>query len=63
MITKYLIAITIIFVALFGWIIVQSVARLFAARHPEFGPMREEGGGCGLSCNCTQGTCREKSKN
>lgn len=60
MVTKYLIAVAIIFVALFGWIIVQSVARLFAARHPEFGPMREEGGGCGLACSCKEGSCREK---
>ena len=40
----YLIAITIIPFLLLGWLVVQSIARRFAMRHPEFGPPREEGG-------------------
>lgn len=51
---QYLIAIFIIFALLAGWIGVQHLARIFAARHPEFGPAREEGGGCGgLFCLCS----------
>ena len=52
MMSTYLIAILIIFGVFAGWIGVQHLARRFAARHPEFGPAREEGGGCGISCGC-----------
>jgi hypothetical protein len=47
MIWQYLIAIGVILVATTGWLLVQALARRFATRHPEFGPAREEGGGCG----------------
>ena len=48
-----LIAVLIIFGLLVGWIGVQHLARTFAARHPEFGPAREDGEGCGgLFCLC-----------
>ncbi|MCB1800264.1 MAG: chemotaxis protein [Gammaproteobacteria bacterium] len=40
---------------LLGWIEVQQLARRFAERHPEFGPAREEGGGCGSNCSCSGG--------
>lgn len=53
MIKTYLISMFIILCLLAGWVAVQHLARLFAARHPEFGPAREEGGGCGaLLCLC-----------
>ena len=53
MLFKYIITILIILGLMVGWIAVQHLARLFAARHPEFGPAREEGGGCGgLFCLC-----------
>jgi hypothetical protein len=32
---------------LLGWIHVQRMARRFAEQHPEFGPLRLVGGGCG----------------
>ena len=49
----YLSAMTIILLMLLGWIGVQHLARTFAARHPEFGPVREDGEGCGgLFCLC-----------
>lgn len=49
----YLISIGIISAAFALWIAVQHGARVFAARHPEFGPAREEGEGCGgLLCLC-----------
>jgi hypothetical protein len=47
----YAVTIAAIFVMLLAWIIVQQVVRLYALRHPEFGPPREDGscgsGGCG----------------
>jgi len=48
----YLLAIVLILVILLGWILVQQGARRFAARHPEFGPAKEEGSGCGSGCSC-----------
>ena len=48
----YAVSILIIFGALAGWIGIQHLARAFATRHPEFGPSREEEGGCGLFCLC-----------
>jgi hypothetical protein len=50
----------IILLMLLGWIGVQHLARLFAVRHPEFGPAREEGGGCGNLCKCSGGQCRSE---
>jgi hypothetical protein len=53
MLLTTLIAILIIFGLLVGWIAVQHLTRAFAVRHPEFGPAREDGGGCGgLFCLC-----------
>jgi len=49
-------AAVIIALALGGWLLVQAAARRFAARHPEFGPAREDGaGGCGGCAD--RGTC------
>ena len=50
--TNYFIAMGGILLLLMGWVAVQRLARLFAARHPEFGPVREDGGGCGGNCLC-----------
>ena len=55
--SDYLVAMTVIPMMLLGWILVQHWARRFAARHPEFGPAREEGGGCGGGCSCSGGQC------
>lgn len=53
MLITYAITFLIILGLLAGWIGVQHLSRMFAARHPEFGPAREEGGGCGgLFCLC-----------
>ena len=55
MIIQTVLAILIIFGLFAGWILVQHLARNFAARHPEFGPMREEGKGCGaFLCLCSK---------
>jgi positive regulator of sigma E activity len=60
-IQTYLIAMGLILLLLVGWVAVQYFARAFAAKHPELGPAREEGGGCGTahcsSCG-TQNTCK-----
>lgn len=55
MLTNYLIAVGAILLMLAGWIGVQRAARWYALRHPEFGPPREEGGGCGKNCLCKGG--------
>ena len=53
MLTTYAITVLIILGLMAGWIGVQHLARWYAARHPELGPAREEGGGCsGLFCLC-----------
>ena len=56
MIFNLFIAVLIILCLLSGWIGVQHLARFYAARHPEFGPAREEGGSCGgFFCLCKGG--------
>ncbi|WP_455234144.1 chemotaxis protein [Thiogranum longum] len=44
---NYLVAFALILIALLGWIWIQQLARNYAARHPELGPAKEEGEGCG----------------
>jgi hypothetical protein len=58
MIQNMLIAFSATLLLMLGWITVQQLARLFAARHPELGPAREEGGGCGKNCGCHGGSCK-----
>ena len=57
-----LLAAGLILLLLLGWIWVQQRARDFAARHPEFGPAKEEGGGCGTGCACTGGHCTRRDR-
>ncbi|MEZ5452747.1 MAG: chemotaxis protein [Thiothrix sp.] len=52
MMRDYLIAMLAMPVLLLAWLLVQRFVREFSLRHPEFGPPREEGGGCGSSCGC-----------
>jgi len=47
----FLIAPALIFLILGGWVLIQHLSRIFAQKHPELGPAKEEGGGCG-SHNC-----------
>lgn len=54
---NFLIAIAVIFALMLSWIVVQQWSRKFAARHPEFGPAKEEGLGCGKTCGCKPGQC------
>jgi len=52
----------IIFAVLLGWIAVQSLAREFARRHPEWGPYQERGScGDGGKCSCSGGgNCKKR---
>ncbi len=56
----FIIASVSIGLLLIGWLAVQQLARYYAARHPEFGPAREEGSGCGKSCLCAGGSCARR---
>jgi hypothetical protein len=58
----FVIASVAILALLCGWLFVQQLARRFAAQHPEFGPAREEGSGCGHSCLCTGGSCDRSTR-
>jgi len=59
MIIKIILSVLIVFGMLAGWVAVQYLARRFAARHPELGPAREEGEGCGFLCHSKDGqSCR-----
>jgi hypothetical protein len=55
----YLITIGLIFGLLSAWIVVQQAAKIYARRHPEFGPCREEGSGCG---SCSGGSCGKRQR-
>lgn len=58
----FIIAMLFILLLLGGWIFVQYLSRTYAARHPEFGPAKEEGGGCGQSCLCNGGNCQKSQE-
>lgn len=57
----YLITVGLILLMLMGWVTVQYLARAYATKHPEFGPAREEGGGCGTS-HCTSCSTHDTCK-
>lgn len=43
------------------WLLVRAVARRYAAQHPEFGTLREEGEGCGCgSHKCGEAQCKKE---
>lgn len=54
------ITIIVIFTLLLAWILVQQAARKFAANHPELGEAKEEGLGCGKTCGCKIGSCKQE---
>ncbi len=54
---RFLLASGVIFGALVGWLYVQELYRRFAAQHPELGPFRSEGAGCGGGCACSGNRC------
>ena len=57
----YLQTVLIVLVLLAGWLAVRAAARRFAARHPEFGALREEGEGCGCGNHkCGTDQCKRE---
>lgn len=52
MMARMLTAAGAVFFLVGGWMLMQQAGRRFAARHPEFGRFREEGGECGKTCGC-----------
>lgn len=62
MLYQYLVAVFAFPALLALWLFVQTLSRRFAAAHPEFGPAREEGGGCGSACGCSSNrSCKRKA--
>jgi len=57
---QYLLAIVGVPLLLLLWLVVQQLGRRSARAHPELGPYREEGGGCGKNCGCHGGHCRQR---
>jgi hypothetical protein len=53
----YLKTVLIVLALLAGWLTVRAIARRFAARHPEFGALREDGAG---GCGCGKHQCDKK---
>ncbi len=56
----YLLVIGLIFLILLAGITVDRLYRLFAAKHPQLGPFRKPGGGCG-SCSGGSGCSGKES--
>ncbi len=57
----YLKVILILFGLLAGWLTVRAAAKSYAARHPEFGALREEGEGCGCgNKRCGEAQCKRE---
>ncbi len=54
-----LITITIIFSVLIAWVLIQQIARKYAANNPDLGPVKEEGLGCGKTCGCKT-SCKQE---
>jgi hypothetical protein len=58
----YLQTVLIVFAMLAGWLAVRAAARRYAARHPEFGALREEGEGCGCGNHkCGTDQCKREA--
>jgi len=53
MMSRYLLTIGLILALMLAGIAVRRLYDRFAKRHPELGPFRQEGGGCGC---CSQGS-------
>jgi hypothetical protein len=58
----YLQTVLIVFVLFAAWLVVRAFARWYAARHPEFGALREEGEGCGCGNHkCGTSACKREA--
>jgi uncharacterized membrane protein len=57
--TTYLVTVGLIFAIMLAGIAIDRAYRAFAAKHPQLGPFRKAGGGCG-ACgggHCGDGGC------
>ena len=54
MLVTVIIAMLVILLALSLWVGITHLSRCYAARHPELGPAKEEGMGCGKTCGCSR---------
>ncbi len=52
--STYLVTIGLLLALVMAGVAVDGIYRRFARRHPELGPFRKEGGGCGA---CSGGHC------
>jgi hypothetical protein len=58
---KYLMTVLIVLAMFAAWLAVRASARWYAARHPEFGVLREEGQGCGCGNHkCGEAECKRE---
>lgn len=58
----YLETMGILLALLAGWLLVRAAARAYTQRHPEFGPLREEGEGCGCGNHrCGESVCKRSA--
>lgn len=63
--SRYLITIALILLIMLAGIVVDRFYKGFARRHPELGPFRKEGGGCGGHCGsgaCGGGSCDSRNE-
>jgi hypothetical protein len=61
----YLLTIGLILLIMLAGMLVDRVYKGFARRHPELGPFRREGGGCGGHCGssaCGGGGCETRNE-
>ncbi len=59
----YLQTVLIVLALMAGWLLVRNVSRRYAAHHPEFGALREEGEGCGCgSKRCGEAQCKREAQ-
>lgn len=61
--TTYLVAVALIFAVMLAGIAVDRLYARFARRHPQLGPFRKKGGGCGCcagkkTCGSGSASCR-----
>ncbi len=59
MMFQLLASVSIIMLVLCVWVSIQYLARAYAAKHPEQGSYREEGGCCGTSADCNCGKLKK----
>jgi hypothetical protein len=58
----YLKTVLLVLAMFAAWLVVRAFARWYAVHHPEFGPLREEGEGCGCGNHkCGTDQCKREA--